>query len=293
MWSFQSVDRKVRQLAFSPDGRYLAVIYEDFNGFTLLDLIRDEQQDRDLSTDAFYFPSSLAWSPRENYLALGNRQGEIRLYAEGQNALPNVYLARESFTASAPIMAMAFSPTEMLLASGSRELKLFDLENDSSHYLGSESRFIDCLAFSPDGRFLVTSDLRPGVISQWDLVTRKETVLESAGVVDLTFLPGSNKLLMARSQSILLVDMTTGEVEQRFTSGQTCVVQLSCSPEGRRIASAGWDGTVKIWDLGLQREIRAFDWKVHRARAISFSPDGMTIAVGGEHGKVVIWDVDD
>jgi WD40 repeat protein len=65
---------------------------------------------------------------------------------------------------------------------------------------------------------------------------------------------------------------------------------ISFSPDGSLLASAGKDGTLKIWDVGAQRELRTLNRTVP-IDCVAFSPDGKTLATGGQDGTVVLWEV--
>ena len=56
---------------------------------------------------------------------------------------------------------------------------------------------------------------------------------------------------------------------------------MAFSPDGRRIASASWDGTVKVWDAATGRETLTLRGHTDSFGA-AFSPDGRRIASASE-----------
>src|SRR5437870_6146923 len=67
------------------------------------------------------------------------------------------------------------------------------------------------------------------------------------------------------------------------------VTALSYSRDGKLLASASGDGTVRIWDLGNGRNLRVYHGHgTERVHAVAFAPDGRSIASAG--GKEIrIW----
>ncbi|MBM3981838.1 MAG: WD40 repeat domain-containing protein [Planctomycetes bacterium] len=63
-------------------------------------------------------------------------------------------------------------------------------------------------------------------------------------------------------------------------------------PGGGTLLSAAMDGTVRLWDSGTGAEVRAFDWGIGKVQAAAVSPDGALCAAGGDSGHLVVWDVD-
>ena len=69
------------------------------------------------------------------------------------------------------------------------------------------------------------------------------------------------------------------------------ITAAAFSPDGRTLATASNDGTVKFFDAATGKERAAFDWRLGRMSALAFAPDGMTAAAAGERG-IVVWDLD-
>jgi WD40 repeat protein/tRNA A-37 threonylcarbamoyl transferase component Bud32 len=68
------------------------------------------------------------------------------------------------------------------------------------------------------------------------------------------------------------------------------VLAVAFSPDGTRIASAGADGAVKLWDRRTLREVRSLPGPAAGVTAVAFAADGRRLAGGGADGTVCVWD---
>jgi WD40 repeat protein len=75
-----------------------------------------------------------------------------------------------------------------------------------------------------------------------------------------------------------LVDAATGQVLRKWTGHRGVVASASISPDGRTLASGGWDKRLYVWREGEEAAVaeRPFGWSVRRVR---FSPDGRLVGV--------------
>ncbi len=62
------------------------------------------------------------------------------------------------------------------------------------------------------------------------------------------------------------------------------------SPDGNRIASAGWDRTVRLWDARTGQPLRELTGHTEMIREVCYSPDGKHLASAGLDRTIRLWD---
>ena len=154
---------------------------------------------------------------------------------------------------------------------------------------------ISCVAFSPDGQRLATSDTR-GEVQVWHNVTGQQQLAFAADAVwtwAVAFSPDGELLASAGDDyQVKLWNAQTGKCLQVLAGHSNTVNAIAFSPTGHLLASCGQDATIRLWSLGAHAAcVGILQGHGGRIWSIAFSPDGQTIVSGSEDCTLKLWDV--
>ncbi|HRQ40455.1 MAG TPA: protein kinase [Chloroflexota bacterium] len=202
---------------------------------------------------------------------------------------------------SAPVIAVALSPDDNLLATASADGTAMIWELDMSqprlttprHILTGHGAEVTDVAFSPDGALAATAS-RDNSIKLWDTTTGVEIATFSGhaeSVRDIAFSPDGAELFSASTDnSARIWDIGSGTERLVMADHTDRLTDLALSQDGSRAATASWDGTIKVWDTASGAELLRVPGDPARAYAVAFTPDGRWLAGGGTDAIVKIWD---
>jgi WD40 repeat protein/tRNA A-37 threonylcarbamoyl transferase component Bud32 len=262
-------------IAVSPSGRWIAAgidnhikVWEVETGreASAITVIPDDSLDRYSLRNSV---RGLEFSPDETRLASASQRpfteppGSTRTRWRQVISVWDLGTGRElrTIVGNFPISRnLALSPTSDLLAF-SRDSYRVSLAAAASteppRVFDAHDRVVSCLAFSADGKRLVTGS--------WD---------QTAKVWDVRSLQSGDA-----SAPVLVLRGHMGVVSS-----------VAFSPDGRRLATASEDQSVRLWDARSGQEIMALIGQAGAAYQVAFSPDGNRLAAASGDGTARVWE---
>ncbi len=277
-------------LAFSPDGRSLAVL-SGTDRFVILDTMSDDIRFVVLPKGTWPF-GGIAFADGGRAVAFPLSNGPFRLYdpATGEpRPEPKVPDVRGVLSTPDGRALYAVRSTEILRWDGAAQ----PLPSFGKHKGG----WIGAIAVSLSGNWFAAGGGKHARV--WNLSgtkppARASVHLKADGYVKSVAITADGSMLAAAVRNRVIVwDVKSGEVVFRHANHKRAVNVLAMHPERPVLLSGGNEGLVFVHDLDSRHKPKLLDWKIGPIAAITFAPDGLRCAAAGESGKVVVWDVDD
>jgi WD40 repeat protein len=231
-------------------------------------------------------------------LAIGSFMGEPRGWA-----IWDISSGKRQLS-GAPIngpWGMAFSPDDKYLAAGGNynQLKMFDARTGALYWdltWGGHLGVVKRVAFTADGRYLVSSDTSDGTIRVWDLANKAPRAIFCFTSTDPSC-NGWQKYLLDRRDKTGSTPLETVKTCVIFPEPISALQDFALARDGKTIAVSVAAPEVRHLELNTGKLLRVFHTDLVCTGALCYSNDGKLIAVGGgknlkgeQSSNVEIWD---
>lgn len=149
------------------------------------------------------------------------------------------------------------------------------------------------LAVAPDGGAVLTASFDYSV-GLWPLArTGGPLWLEGheAAVNAVAFLPGGRAVSGGDDFDAIVWNLDDGGILHRLEGHKGKVIAARPSPQGDRIATASWDGTIRLWDSADGRELAVLGDHDGAVNDVVWAGGGAVLYSAGYDGTVLEWDV--
>jgi len=251
----------------------------------------------------------VAFVPNGKMLVSGGADGSLRFW-DMTSEKPR--LRQETPAGKGLATSLAFSPDGKLLAATERQLGIMRLwEIRDSKFVNldistNNNNEIFSLDFSPDGKTLVAGvgvkgNPDKGAIWLWDVTKRpavKRVFVETENVPrSVCYSPDGELIAYGDIGIVRILNGRTGQQQGFFdceaASPDKLVISVKFSPNGRFLATCGYDSTVRIWDIASLKSIHVFSGADNSegVEQVDFSPDGTLLVSGAKDKSVRLWNL--
>jgi WD40 repeat protein len=283
---FAADNKEIRSLVFSPDGKHLVVGSGDDT--PRLWNVATGREIRTFGEKQGVF-APLALSPDGKWLATGYADGTVSLWdaASGEEK-------RHWRAGWGKARAMAFSPDGKTLASAllwNGGFRLWDVDTGRERN-AAEGHYgpISLLRFAVDNKTLISGGFDRSIL-WWDMAAqtpRRRFTWTTDSFSGFALSPDGNMIAVAdiNTDEMFLWDIGTGKAAKLTGKKAGRIQTIAFSPDGRLLASGGYNRAIQVWDVRQGKAIREIQGNP-RLGGLLFSPNGKTLASGS---PLRLWD---
>ena len=295
-------------LALSPDSSLFATRTAPTDvGLFSLQTLKAEKTFSAVGTDSAV--TALAWSSSGGRLVVGGSSGEVQVWSV--EAEPRLERPLEGLPSALQVESVAVSADGGLIAAGGAtvedvpvgDLAVWSRDANTPKWKLHLDRFGDVLslAFSPDGATLAAA-IGDGRVLLLDSANgRIERTLRPVGTFLVGIYPTAASSVAFNTDGTLLTATLSG-ILQRWTaegkpSGEPVLVSssgvatLSFARDGTHFATAGGDGSVRLWSTSTLQQFGSDFPKGTGSGNARYTPDGKTLVVVYDDGSGSAWPV--
>lgn len=183
------------------------------------------------------------------------------------------------------------------LTTGPSWLRGADVGEPSPAILKGHSDHVRCLAFSPDGKMLVSGGFDKKV-RFWDVPGRKMLAVfkgHTEPVIAVAFSPdGKTAASGSADKTVRVLEAATAKELDTFHGHEKVIREVAFLPDGKSLLSSGLDATIRVWTSGNDAATHTFETDAP-VFAMAVAPDGKRFATTGfgktSRGMIRLWNL--
>jgi WD40 repeat protein/serine/threonine protein kinase len=282
----------IRSVEFGPDGGSLVT-----GGADGTVRVWDVTPDGERESLAVPGGTGVAYSPDGTVLATGSAGGDVTLYDAMSGRTIQTLRGH-----TGGVNALDFSPDGSRLASAAEDgtARIWSVSTGAGLVILHDPGNVTDVTFSPDGALVATTNLNDGGHTRiWDAATgepvrtlRNRHGAPAQGFFSVEFSPDGTSLAATDPEPTSTFTTYIWSVDDGRTLARleqpSYVLRLAFSPNGRRLVTAAFDGSIRLWDVETGRQIHSVLGNTV-AQGLGFSPDGREVATLSRDGRLALW----
>ncbi len=293
----ERVDGWVWNIAYTQDSQTLATAHRGGEVRLWNMKSRKSVASHDLASDWSRFIVAMDGAGKR--MACGTSAGDVVRYVDLET--DEVLFEFADYAGKLAALDISSDGRRLAIASDSTAATILELPSGHPIHRLVHTSPVTSLDISSDGKKLVTGsrelrvwDLETGT-SEWG---RRYKEVNPFGAV---FAPDRRTIAVwIGGETVAIVDASNGDLLEAMFNRRGNASALAFSPDGRTLAmSLARDSAIVLWDVRTHQELCHFDTGMAHTMAIAFSPDGRRLAAAGQHaepqkssagtGRVVEW----
>lgn len=198
-----------------------------------------------------------------------------------------------SFSSSAMIPSTSKPNQKQIIAStDNHSVRLWDVDNGQ---IVRESKWSDqkIICFHPTQAILATFGHSCITVLDIKDTATIQRINVDADVECICWHSDGKKIICTFSSSVLVYDGDSGALLKQLNGHTYAVSCVTCSTNGRYIASASKDNTIRLWNADSYECIHVFKGHELDVNCVVFTPDSSRIVSSSDDGTIKIWNVQD
>jgi WD40 repeat protein len=267
----------------STDGRYVLTGSDDMTA-----ILWDAETGEKIQTYSGFSDgiTSVAISPDNVYALISSHDNTIVQFDINSGEKVRTFISQA-------VSSVDFSQDGILLAYNTiTGAKVCDAASGTEILNIVETRNIESIVFSPDGKFIATGNLY-GAITMWEISTGQKvnTYGGPSDIVSAEAISPDGKYILSGSNddTLVLWNIETGTIIDKIVL-QGSPSSVAFSPDMKYYFEVDGHDGLKIWETSSKSQVGLFPDIGLLSRSAAFSPDGKFLMLGNFE-SIELWDI--